>query len=155
MLDDFSNLFRYEIWAKRRVLESLREAVPPAKAAELFAHILAGQEVWLAVCAARTVPRFPSGLAAPSRTAKQRSRAWNEAYIASLNDEALEKKIAYSNQHGHHWHHTPRQVLTHLALHSHYHRGQIASRLREAGLTPNNTHFIHYLRVGAGGSARR
>jgi uncharacterized damage-inducible protein DinB len=101
------------------------------------------------------IPIWPSRSVEDCEAALARLERDVEAYIASLNDEALEKKIAYSNQHGHHWHHTPRQVLTHLALHSHYHRGQIASRLREAGLTPNNTHFIHYLRVGAGGSARR
>ena len=151
MLDDFSNLFRYEIWANRRVLESLRQPDPPAKAKELFAHILAGQEVWLA----RLRGQDSSALAIwPSRSVEDCEKALArlereiEAYITSLNDEVLEKTIAYSNQFGHHWQHTARQILTHLAFHSHYHRGQIASRLRDVGLTPNNTDFIQYLRVG-------
>lgn len=151
MLDDFSNLFRYEIWANRRVLESLRQPGPPAKAIELFAHVLAGQEVWLERLRGRdssALAIWPSRSVEDCENALARLEPQVEAYIASLTEEVLEKKIAYSNQYGHQWQHTPRQILTHLAFHSHYHRGQIASRLRDAGLTPNNTDFIHYLRVG-------
>jgi uncharacterized damage-inducible protein DinB len=40
------------------------------------------------------------------------------------------------------------QALTQAALHSHYHRGQNATRLRELGGVPPGTDFIEWLRQG-------
>lgn len=41
-----------------------------------------------------------------------------------------------------------RHALTQLAMHSHYHRGQNATRLRELGGVPPMTDFIVWLRDG-------
>lgn len=41
-----------------------------------------------------------------------------------------------------------RQALTQAAMHSHYHRGQNAARLRELGGTPPTTDFIVWLHKG-------
>ncbi len=41
-----------------------------------------------------------------------------------------------------------RQALTQAAMHSHYHRGQNATRLRELGGTPPLTDFIEWLHQG-------
>lgn len=41
-----------------------------------------------------------------------------------------------------------RQALTQAAMHSHYHRGQNATRLRELGGVPPHTDFIIWLRNG-------
>ena len=41
-----------------------------------------------------------------------------------------------------------RQALTQAAMHSHYHRGQNATRLRELGGTPPMTDFIVWLHKG-------
>ncbi len=41
-----------------------------------------------------------------------------------------------------------RQALTQAAMHSHYHRGQNATRLRELGGVPPTTDFIVWLRDG-------
>ena len=41
-----------------------------------------------------------------------------------------------------------RHALTQCAMHSHYHRGQNATRLRELGGTPPMTDFIVWLRDG-------
>lgn len=41
-----------------------------------------------------------------------------------------------------------RQALTQAAMHSHYHRGQNATRLRELGGVPPGTDFIEWLRLG-------
>jgi uncharacterized damage-inducible protein DinB len=41
-----------------------------------------------------------------------------------------------------------RHALMQAALHSHYHRGQNATRLRELGSVPPNTDFIVWLRDG-------
>jgi uncharacterized damage-inducible protein DinB len=41
-----------------------------------------------------------------------------------------------------------RHALTQAAMHSHYHRGQNATRLRELGAAPPGTDFIEWLRQG-------
>jgi len=41
-----------------------------------------------------------------------------------------------------------RQALTQAAMHSHYHRGQNATRLRELGGAPPMTDFIIWIRAG-------
>ena len=41
-----------------------------------------------------------------------------------------------------------RQALTQAAMHSHYHRGQNATRLRELGGVPPMTDFIAWLHKG-------
>ena len=41
-----------------------------------------------------------------------------------------------------------RHALTQAAMHSHYHRGQNATRLRELGKAPPGTNFIEWLRQG-------
>lgn len=43
---------------------------------------------------------------------------------------------------------TVAQALTQAAMHSHYHRGQNATRLRELGGVPPNTDFISWLHKG-------
>jgi uncharacterized damage-inducible protein DinB len=43
---------------------------------------------------------------------------------------------------------TVRQALTQAAMHSHYHRGQNATRLRELGGVPPTTDFILWLHKG-------
>lgn len=43
---------------------------------------------------------------------------------------------------------TIRQALTQAAMHSHYHRGQNATRLRELGGVPPTTDFIIWLHKG-------
>jgi uncharacterized damage-inducible protein DinB len=39
-------------------------------------------------------------------------------------------------------------VLTHVVMHSAYHRGQIATHMRASGQTPAYTDFIHGVRQG-------
>jgi len=38
--------------------------------------------------------------------------------------------------------------LTHVIMHSAYHRGQIALEMRAAGMEPAHTDFIHAVRQG-------
>ncbi len=38
------------------------------------------------------------------------------------------------------------EIVTHVAMHGSYHRGQIARQLRSAGLEPPYTDFIQYTR---------
>jgi uncharacterized damage-inducible protein DinB len=69
-------------------------------------------------------------------------------YLESVDDEDLEDGVAYRNTKGEFWTSTAGDILTHLVLHSSYHRGQIAAAIREAGGDPAYTDFIHAVRTG-------
>ncbi len=74
-------------------------------------------------------------------------KSW-EDYLDDLAPEDLERTIDYVNSKGESWSSTVNDVLTHVLLHSAYHRGQIAAQLREAGHQPAYTDFIHAVRQG-------
>ena len=52
----------------------------------------------------------------------------------------------YKNSKGEAWTSSVLDVLTHVVMHSAYHRGQIASVMRAGGGTPAYTDFIHAAR---------
>jgi len=60
----------------------------------------------------------------------------------------LDRPVSYSNSKGEPWTSTVEEILTHLVIHSAYHRGQIASDLRSAGQEPAYTDYIHAVRQG-------
>ena len=72
---------------------------------------------------------------------------WRE-YFGQLSSSVLSKKITYKNSKGESWSSTVQDVLTHVLLHSAYHRGQIASLMRAGGYAPAYTDFIHAVRQG-------
>ena len=60
----------------------------------------------------------------------------------------VSQTISYKNSKGEPWTSAIVDVLTHVVMHSAYHRGQIASHMRESGQTPAYTDFIHGVRQG-------
>jgi uncharacterized damage-inducible protein DinB len=60
----------------------------------------------------------------------------------------LDRPVRYTNSKGEPWTSTVEDILTHLVIHSAYHRGQIASDLRNAGQKPAYTDYIHAVRQG-------
>lgn len=62
--------------------------------------------------------------------------------------DSLSRKVSYTNSKGEAWTSTVEDILTHVVIHSAYHRGQIASDLRTAGQKPAYTDYIHAVRQG-------
>jgi uncharacterized damage-inducible protein DinB len=62
--------------------------------------------------------------------------------------QRLSETVAYTNSKGESWTNTVEDILTHVTIHSAYHRGQIASELRAAGQEPAYTDYIHAVRQG-------
>jgi uncharacterized damage-inducible protein DinB len=60
----------------------------------------------------------------------------------------LEQSIGYKNSKSEPWTSLVRDILTHVFMHSAYHRGQIAADMRQAGQVPAYTDFIHGVRQG-------
>ena len=69
-------------------------------------------------------------------------------YLTQLSPAGFDEKIEYRNSKGEAWSSRVEDVLTHVLLHSAYHRGQVALEMRSAGIGPAYTDFIHAVRQG-------
>jgi len=150
LLDNLRRQFAYDEWANREVLAGLRAGATQTKALQLLAHILAAEQVWL-----ERLTRKKQGIAVwPDLTPDQceahifeMARMWRE-YLSELSPDSLAGTITYKNSKGEAWTSAVLDVLTHVLMHSVYHRGQIAREVRTAGQTPAYTDFIHAVRQG-------
>jgi uncharacterized damage-inducible protein DinB len=145
----FRRLYDHLQWADRKVLESLRSAGnPPAKAAEVFAHVLGSEHVWLSRIHGRpaTLAVWPSlTLDQCEKIARENADSFN-ALVKTLTPSALAREITYRNSAGATFTSSLEDILTHVALHGSYHRGQVAASLRAAGETPSPTDYIAFTR---------
>jgi len=111
-------------------------------------HILGAEHLWLARLCRRqpALPVWPDlDLEACRVELDELSRQWPN-YLSVLTPARLGESIPYINSKGESWASTVEQILTHVTIHSAYHRGQIASDLRSMGSNPAYTDYIHAVR---------
>lgn len=151
LLHHYGQLVNYDEWANLEVIASLRRSgTPPARSQQWIAHILSAEHVWLSRLLHRQQPYavWPElSLEECEREAKNLATTWRE-YLNGLASGGLDQEVAYKNTKGETWHNLVRDILTHVFMHSAYHRGQIASDTRQAGHMPAYTDFIHGVRQG-------
>jgi uncharacterized damage-inducible protein DinB len=143
-------LFDYDHWANQEVLATLRKTDPaPERSRKFIAHIVAAEWLWLRrLKDGKQMPVWPDlTLAECESEVHDLAAAWH-AYLDSLSEKQLQHTIAYTNSIGERWSNSVADVLMHVAMHSAYHRGQIASDTRQAGHVPAYTDFIHCVRKG-------
>ena len=149
MLDYLRRLFAYDDWANREVLAALRNAPnPPARSLKLIVHILSAEGLWLARINQEkpSLPVWPElALAQCEAEGDALGTSWR-SYLEECKEAGLSHQIRYVNSKGETWSSQVDDVLLHVITHSAYHRGQIASDMRAAGLTPAYTDFIHAIR---------
>lgn len=151
MLTHTLQLFAYDHWANREILAALKRiGTPLDKSLRWFVHILAAEDLWLV----RLTGADPKVDVWPTLTMDQcesylneQIAAWN-AYLANLTSEIMNSTITYRNTKGEPWTNTVQDILTHVPMHSAYHRGQIAADLRAHGHQPPYTDYIEAVRRG-------
>ena len=152
MLDYFKSLFEYNQWANHVVHDQLRSLDrPPDRASAIMNHIMGAEFLWLARLKGEAQPMavWPElGFTEQHRIVADIKDAWS-GYIESLVDADLDVDVEYVNSKGEPWTNKVRDILMHIVMHSSYHRGQIASTLRDAGVEPVYTDFIQAIRTGA------
>jgi uncharacterized damage-inducible protein DinB len=149
LADHLLRQFSYDQWANREVLNSIRKTgTNDERSLQLMSHILAAERVWL-----ERLMQRPQSVAVWPKADLTSCQSENEA-LAGLWIEYLSKatnfdqSISYKNSKGETWTSSIGDVLTHVLMHSAYHRGQIASHMRACGQTPAYTDFIHAVRQG-------
>ncbi|HEV8149610.1 MAG TPA: DinB family protein [Gemmatimonadales bacterium] len=150
-------LFAHLRWADGRTLAALRAApAPPAKALELYAHILGAEHLWLARLRQEPakVAVWPAADLAGCDALAAANHSAFSALGATLDEAELNREIPYTNSAGKAFHSRVRDILLHVVLHGCYHRGQVALLLREAGAEPEPTDYIAFVR-GAAAATRQ
>lgn len=142
----FKQLFEHEHWANLKVLETLiLTKEPPQRAIEVFSHTIAAQRIWLD----RMIDN------------KTELKVWEvfdtkimlellEINYSDLNklldNQDINQLINYQNSQGEPFTNTINQILTHLALHASYHRGQVVLLLKNQVDSLPTTDYIFYIR---------
>ena len=151
LLDHLRRQFGYDDWANREVLAGLRACgIRTGRPVQLMAHIFSAERLWLERLKhePQSLPVWPEfSLEQCQAQAAELDRLWRP-YLNQASPSLLSKEIAYQNSKGEAWTSTVEDILTHVVMHSAYHRGQIASDLRAQGHTPAYTDFIHATRQG-------
>jgi uncharacterized damage-inducible protein DinB len=139
--------FSYDAWANREVLAAIRAAGADERSLQLIAHILAAERLWLERLKQQpqSMPVWPKlSIEQCEAQAEEMPRLWSE-YLDSIGKD-FSPSISYKNSKGEAWSSTVLDILTHVEMHSVYHRGQIATHMRANGKTPAYTDFIHAVR---------
>jgi uncharacterized damage-inducible protein DinB len=149
----------YDRWANLRLIDAMNELDSQSfrrKIASSFpsvhqtlVHILWAEELWLERWQGRSfVPSldpedFPSLQSV--RTKLLDIHAKQLQFLTGLPADAADRVVGYVNFRGERWDYTLRQMVQHLAMHSVYHRGQLATLLRQLGLIPPSTDYLVFV----------
>jgi uncharacterized damage-inducible protein DinB len=149
-IQSFRQLFEYDRWANHATLASLKTVTGSTeRSLKIFNHIVGGQRVWLARF---DNPNPPNVQPWPTLGPEECSAATEELYkcwMALLDKLTPEKKtqdLTYRTMAGAEFKTPIRDVLTHMVMHSAYHRGQVAAAVRQDGGKPAPTDYVVYLR---------
>ena len=152
MVQNFQRLGAYDAWANHEVLAFFKRAPAPLppRVVKFFAHILAAEFLWLDRIQNEKQqlavwPEF--SLAECEEHFARLTLKW-QSFLRALSDARLAQTVRYRNTKGEDWQSTVSDILTHVFMHAAYHRGQIATAMREAGCAPAYTDFIHAARSG-------
>ena len=144
---NFPRLFGYDAWANRESVAALPEA-PSERALAILGHLAGSQRTWLSRLTGRPSPLVVWPSLTRDQCAAELAADANEwtAYLAGRPD--LTARLQYKNVKGEALENSIEEVLTHVLMHSAYHRGQLAMLTRDGGDTPAPTDFIFASRKG-------
>jgi uncharacterized damage-inducible protein DinB len=151
LVDYFRRQFAYDKWANREVLAVIRKpASASTRPLQLMSHIISAERLWLERLRQQpqSLPVWPEfDVELGEAQAADLGRMWRD-YLDDMLPADLSRMISYKNSKGEAWSSAVQDVLTHVLMHSAYHRGQVASHMRASGQTPPYTDFIHAVRQG-------
>ena len=142
-------MFEHLNWANQRILETLQNVEIGDQQLSLFSHILYAEQIWVARLNGMDSSQMPiwsdGDITVCAKLSKQNEESFT-ILLSELANTELDNLITYTNSKGEEFKTSIRDILTHVALHGQYHRGQINSRLRAAGVEPVSTDYIIFVR---------
>ena len=156
LLQHLESLRAHGEWADAHLLRAVDHAtVDVAEVIRELAHVRGAQDTWLARIqrGAPTISVWPewsaTELAHGGRLVDERMRA----LFATLSAESLAERLTYTNLAGHTFQTPLGEILLHVLMHGHYHRGKANAALRDAGLMPTGLDYITWQREMEAASA--
>jgi uncharacterized damage-inducible protein DinB len=152
-------LLAWTIWADRHQLGALA-SVPEehllvdtgssfGSLLGTLAHVLGAEQTWLSRFVGTPLPSVPGLETYPTLAALQAGfeEHWPgiEFFLASLSAEQLAAEVTWVNSRGERFTRPLWEPLAHMVTHSAYHRGQVATLLRQLGHEPPSTDLVRYL----------
>jgi uncharacterized damage-inducible protein DinB len=162
-VEDFRLLYDYNAWANHRAIEACGALTPEQFTRDLgssfrsvrdtLAHTYGAQWLWLERWHGRSPAGLPSGAEFPDlETLRARFVEVDRNlvdYVASLTADDLHRVVPMKTTAGVAFAQPLWQMLQHVANHSTYHRGQVATLLRQLGAKPISTDLIFFYRERA------
>jgi uncharacterized damage-inducible protein DinB len=160
-LIEIQRLYDYNSWANERVLESLRpigqgvftsnKQASHGSIRGIIAHIAGAEWIWLQ----RWKGSSPGSLLPESEfeTAEIAAQGLRkidrdlQEFTSQLTQADIDGSRPYKTTEGKAYSNVLSDMLVHVANHSSYHRGQIATLLRQLGAVPQSTDFILFIRL--------
>jgi len=161
MAYDINRHMSFNVWANTQLAEVLRTLPDEIyfkenkssfpSIAKTVGHIWGAQVVWLRRMQGESLTALPGAegqnkneiLAGLVKSSEDLA-----AFVRSKDDAFLSRKYAFKNLKGEPFEDPYEDTLFHVVNHSSYHRGQVISMLREAGVAKvPGTDLVHYLRT--------
>ena len=162
---DFRTLYDFNSWANRRTLEASAALTPEqftrdlgssfneemkVAAVKALAHLATVEWVWLERWHNRTPSGLPVAADFPDFESVRRRLTDIDRnlidYVASLTPQDIQRIVQFKTLAGVEISQPLWQCLQHLANHGSYHRGQVATMLRQLGAKPTGTDLIGFYR---------
>ena len=157
--EDIADLFAYGRWATGRTLDSAAALSPEELVRPIggsfgsvqgtFKHLWGADWVWLERFRGRSPSALPE--AADLTTVEAIREGWEpvhvgqRAVVEALTPARLAEPLTYVNFAGQTCTYSVADALVHVANHATYHRGQIATLLRQLGKAPAPTDYLRYI----------
>jgi uncharacterized damage-inducible protein DinB len=158
--EDFSTLYDFNAWANQRALDSCLALSPEQFTRDLassfcsvrdtLAHIYGAEWIWLERWHGRTPTALPTPADFPDLDSVRRRLTAIDRdlvdYVASLSQDDVQRVLEFKTITSGTVKQPLWQCLQHLANHGTYHRGQIATMLRQLGEKATSTDMVVFYR---------
>jgi uncharacterized damage-inducible protein DinB len=142
----FQKLFEHEHWANVKVLETFLEAQDITdRTYEIISHMAAAQTIWIGRINGKLADVKVWSIY-EKEALKSVFDANYEALTQIIEKEDFDRVISYTNSLGTHYNSAVGDILTHMALHASYHRGQIILLVKGQVEKLPATDYIFYYR---------
>jgi uncharacterized damage-inducible protein DinB len=157
-IETILELYRYNRWANARSLDAASKVSPADFTKEVggsfaslrgtLAHVYGAEWIWLERWRGTSPRKLPFALDFPDvetiRSRWQDVEREQKEFLDALDDARLTQVVSYVNLKGERFAYPLGRMLQHVVNHSTYHRGQIATLLRQLGATPLSTDLLLY-----------
>jgi len=150
MKDYMLKLCIYNAWANDSLVQSLRDQnISDEPIIKLLSHVILSENFWMARLKTEDTSNKNFwkllNISECYRMAHENSKAYSD-FIKEKSDNDFERSISYKNTKGVEYNNSIEDILTHVFIHSAYHRAQGAKEVRRLGKEPAYTDYIHYIR---------